>query len=183
MALNELLPCVTCFLKKRDKWGCGGVGGGGRACLKLGQNFGAVEIRWDTRLKTRTVPGKPGHVLTQSYLLMRRGHAATPCLPAPQHEEPGDLRPPHTPVRTGSSHIHCLPVQDLEEELELDRRRVSEAEGVAKRAEEELAVAKERLLLQEDELQNRAGVSVCSFYYNIEFHQIVPHSFLNNRIN
>lgn len=49
------------------------------------------------------------------------------------------------------------PLQDLEEELELDRRRVSEAEGVAKRAEEELAVAKERLLLQEDELQSRAG--------------------------
>lgn len=55
----------------------------------------------------------------------------------------------------------CLPLQDLEEELELDRRRVSEAEGVAKRAEEELAVAKERLLLQEDELQNRAGMPVC----------------------
>lgn len=34
---------------------------------------------------------------------------------------------------------------------------MSEAEGVAKRAEEELAVAKERLLLQEDELQSRAG--------------------------
>lgn len=50
-----------------------------------------------------------------------------------------------------------LPIQDLEEELELDRRRVSEAEGVAKRAEEELMVAKERLLLQEDELQSRAG--------------------------
>ncbi|XP_008315150.1 protein FAM184B isoform X2 [Cynoglossus semilaevis] len=47
-------------------------------------------------------------------------------------------------------------IQDLEEELELDRRRVSEAEGVAKRAEEELTVAKERLLLQEDELQSRA---------------------------
>lgn len=47
--------------------------------------------------------------------------------------------------------------QDLEEELELDRKRVSEAEGGAKRAEEELAVAKERLLLQEDELQSRAG--------------------------
>ncbi|XP_053713626.1 trichohyalin-like isoform X1 [Synchiropus splendidus] len=47
-------------------------------------------------------------------------------------------------------------IQDLEEELELDRRRVSEAEGVAKRAEEELAVAKERLLLQEDELQSKA---------------------------
>lgn len=46
----------------------------------------------------------------------------------------------------------------MEEELELDRRRVSEAEGVAKRAEEELAVAKERLLLQEDELQSRAGI-------------------------
>lgn len=52
---------------------------------------------------------------------------------------------------------HLLHTQDLEEELELDRRRVSEAEGVAKRAEEELAVAKERLLLQEDELQSRAG--------------------------
>lgn len=42
---------------------------------------------------------------------------------------------------------------------------MSEAEGVAKRAEEELAVAKERLLLQEDELQSRAGslqsVSTC----------------------
>lgn len=47
--------------------------------------------------------------------------------------------------------------QDLEEELELDRKRVLEAEGGAKRAEEELAVAKERLLLQEDELQSRAG--------------------------
>ncbi|XP_034394277.1 protein FAM184B [Cyclopterus lumpus] len=47
-------------------------------------------------------------------------------------------------------------IQDLEEELELDRRRVSEAEGAARRAEEELAVAKERLLLQEDELQSRA---------------------------
>ncbi|XP_065815331.1 protein FAM184B isoform X1 [Labrus bergylta] len=59
-------------------------------------------------------------------------------------------------------------IQDLEEELELDRRRVSEAEGVAKRAEEELGVAKERLLLQEDELQsraeelqNRGGCEVC----------------------
>lgn len=53
--------------------------------------------------------------------------------------------------------------QDLEEELELDRKRVLEAEGGAKRAEEELAVAKERLLLQEDELQSRAGRgSVCS---------------------
>ncbi|KAK9540185.1 hypothetical protein VZT92_002654 [Zoarces viviparus] len=59
-------------------------------------------------------------------------------------------------------------IQDLEEELELDRRRVSEAEGVAKRAEEELAVAKERLLLQEDELQcraeellNRGGCETC----------------------
>ena len=40
---------------------------------------------------------------------------------------------------------------------------MSEAEGVAKRAEEELAVAKERLLLQEDELQSRAGTpSVCA---------------------
>lgn len=47
--------------------------------------------------------------------------------------------------------------QDLEEELELHRKRVLEAEGGAKRAEEELAVAKERLLLQEDELQSRAG--------------------------
>ncbi|XP_061772261.1 protein FAM184B isoform X2 [Nerophis ophidion] len=58
-------------------------------------------------------------------------------------------------------------IQNLEEELELDRKRVSEAEGVAKRAEEELAVAKERLLLQEDELQTRAeevqsaGCQVC----------------------
>ncbi|XP_032419608.1 protein FAM184B isoform X3 [Xiphophorus hellerii] len=47
-------------------------------------------------------------------------------------------------------------IQDLEEELELDRKQVSEAEAVVKRAEEELAVAKERLLLQEDELQSRA---------------------------
>lgn len=53
-------------------------------------------------------------------------------------------------------------LQDLEEELELGRRRVAEAEGAAKRAEEELAVAKERLLLQEDELQSRAGShSIC----------------------
>ncbi|MEQ2264084.1 hypothetical protein XENORESO_018812, partial [Xenotaenia resolanae] len=51
---------------------------------------------------------------------------------------------------------------DLEEELELDRKRVLEAEAVVKRAEEELTVAKERLLLQEDELQSRAGShSVC----------------------
>lgn len=43
---------------------------------------------------------------------------------------------------------------------------MSEAEGVAKRAEEELAVAKERLLLQEDELQSRAGSpsSLCLCY-------------------
>ncbi|XP_062334481.1 protein FAM184B [Osmerus eperlanus] len=47
-------------------------------------------------------------------------------------------------------------IQDLEEELGLGRKRVSEAEGGAKRAEEELAVAKERLLLQEDELQHKA---------------------------
>ncbi|KAM3865451.1 LOW QUALITY PROTEIN: protein FAM184B [Diretmus argenteus] len=59
-------------------------------------------------------------------------------------------------------------IQDLEEELELGRRCVSEAESGAKRAEEELAVAKERLLLQEDELQSRAeellsrgGCEVC----------------------
>lgn len=38
---------------------------------------------------------------------------------------------------------------------------MSEAEGVAKRAEEELGVAKERLLLQEDELQSRAGSLTC----------------------
>lgn len=41
---------------------------------------------------------------------------------------------------------------------------MSEAEGVAKRAEEELAVAKERLLLQEDELQSRAGGLLVSSY-------------------
>lgn len=62
------------FLKKERQMGGGTGGQGDRVCLKLGQNFGAVEIRWDTRLKTRTVPGKPGHVLTQSYLLMRRQH-------------------------------------------------------------------------------------------------------------
>ncbi|XP_028974033.2 protein FAM184B isoform X2 [Esox lucius] len=47
-------------------------------------------------------------------------------------------------------------IQDLEEELESGRRRVLEAEGGAKRAWEELAVAKERLLLQEDELQTKS---------------------------
>ncbi|KAL1023963.1 hypothetical protein UPYG_G00049610 [Umbra pygmaea] len=47
-------------------------------------------------------------------------------------------------------------IQDLEEELESGRRRVMEAEGGAKRAWEELAVAKERLLLQEDELQTKS---------------------------
>ncbi|KAJ8000445.1 hypothetical protein DPEC_G00180200 [Dallia pectoralis] len=47
-------------------------------------------------------------------------------------------------------------VQDLEEELESGRRRVLEAESGAKRAWEELAVAKERLLLQEDELQMKS---------------------------
>lgn len=60
-------------------------------------------------------------------------------------------------ICTPLSRQYSFFLQDLEEELELDRRRVSEAEGVAKRAEEELAVAKERLLLQEDELQSRAG--------------------------
>lgn len=34
---------------------------------------------------------------------------------------------------------------------------MTEAEGVAKKAEEELAVAKERLLLQENELQSKSG--------------------------
>lgn len=63
------------------------------------------------------------------------------------------LRAPGAKLPPG---LHAF-LQDLEEELELDRRRVSEAEGMAKRAEEELAVAKERLLLQEDELQSRAG--------------------------
>ncbi|XP_055768756.1 protein FAM184B isoform X2 [Salvelinus fontinalis] len=47
-------------------------------------------------------------------------------------------------------------IQDLEEELESGRRRVSEAEGGAKRAWEELVVAKERLLLQEEELQSKS---------------------------
>lgn len=41
--------------------------------------------------------------------------------------------------------------------MEDGRRRVAEAEGVAKKAEEELAVAKERLLLQENELQSKSG--------------------------
>lgn len=67
---------------------------------------------------------------------------------------PQCICPPYLPL--------CDTLQDVEEELELERRRVSEAEGVGKRAEEELAVAKERLLLQEDELQSRAGASVCS---------------------
>lgn len=71
---------------------------------------------------------------------------------------PQCICPPYLPL----CDTFCVPFQDLEEELELNRRRVSEAEGVAKRAEEELAVAKERLLLQEDELQSRAGSSVCS---------------------
>lgn len=62
--------------------------------------------------------------------------------------------PLYSPLNTPGVDAHH---QDLEEELELHRKRVSEAEGVAKRAEEELAVAKERLLLQEDELQSRAG--------------------------
>ena len=58
-------------------------------------------------------------------------------------------------------------LQDLEEELELDRKRVSEAEGVVKRAEEELTVAKERLLLQEDELQSRAGSPTVCLSQNV----------------
>lgn len=70
---------------------------------------------------------------------------------------PQCICPPYLPL----CDTFWLPLQDLEEELELDRRKVSEAEGVAKCAEEELAVAKERLLLQEDELQSRAGNSVC----------------------
>lgn len=45
----------------------------------------------------------------------------------------------------------------MEEQLEDGRRRVAEAEVVAKKAEEELAVAKERLLLQENELQSKSG--------------------------
>lgn len=66
--------------------------------------------------------------------------------------DPQCICTPLLPLRQNSFFL-----QDLEEELELDRRRVSEAEGVARRAEEELAVSKERLLLQEDELQSRAG--------------------------
>lgn len=69
--------------------------------------------------------------------------------------------------------------QDLEEELELDRKRVLEAEGGAKRAEEELAVAKERLLLQEDELQSRAGrlageVNLCNTVYTVVSLAVIP---------
>lgn len=64
-----------------------------------------------------------------------------------------------TPLHLPSHKNKKKNFQDLEEELELDRKRVSEAEGVVKRAEEELAVAKERLLLQEDELQSRAGTA------------------------
>lgn len=41
--------------------------------------------------------------------------------------------------------------------MEDGRHRVTEAEDVAKKAEEELAVAKERLLLQENELQSKSG--------------------------
>lgn len=41
--------------------------------------------------------------------------------------------------------------------MEDGRHRVAEAEAVAKKAEEELAVAKERLLLQENELQSKSG--------------------------
>lgn len=44
--------------------------------------------------------------------------------------------------------------------MEDGRRRVAEAEGVAKKAEEELAVAKERLLLQENELQSKSGTII-----------------------
>ncbi|MEQ2202164.1 hypothetical protein XENOCAPTIV_025838, partial [Xenoophorus captivus] len=66
------------------------------------------------------------------------------------------------PIFTCPFGLYHTSLQDLEEELELDRKRVLEAEAVVKRAEEELAVAKERLLLQEDELQSRAGSrSVC----------------------
>lgn len=41
--------------------------------------------------------------------------------------------------------------------MEDGHHRVTEAEAVAKKADEELAVAKERLLLQENELQSKSG--------------------------
>ncbi|XP_062864671.1 protein FAM184B isoform X2 [Trichomycterus rosablanca] len=47
-------------------------------------------------------------------------------------------------------------VEDLEEQLENGSGRVAEAERVARKAEEELMVAKERLLLQENELQSKS---------------------------
>ncbi|KAI5607329.1 protein FAM184B isoform X1, partial [Silurus asotus] len=47
-------------------------------------------------------------------------------------------------------------LEDLEEQLENCHHRVAEAERVTRKAEEELAVAKERLLLQENELQNKS---------------------------
>lgn len=53
MALNDLLSHVACC---RDAWD--------GPCVKLAQNNRAVEIRQDTRLKTGTVPGKPGHLVT-----------------------------------------------------------------------------------------------------------------------
>ncbi|XP_016411200.1 protein FAM184B-like [Sinocyclocheilus rhinocerous] len=63
--------------------------------------------------------------------------------------------------RLNESNRHCSKLQerveDLEDQLEDGRHRVAEAEAVAKKAEEELAVAKERLLLQENELQSKSG--------------------------
>lgn len=50
--------------------------------------------------------------------------------------------------------------QYLEEQLEDGRHRVLDSESGAKKAEEELAVAKERLLLQENELQKKSGTSL-----------------------
>jgi len=58
----------------------------------------------------------------------------------------------------------------MEEQLEDGRRRVAEAEVVAKKAEEELAVAKERLLLQENELQSKSGTHVV---YLFSYYQII----------
>ncbi|MFT7807527.1 protein FAM184B [Arapaima gigas] len=59
--------------------------------------------------------------------------------------------------RLNESRRHALKLQertkDVEGQLEEARHRVSEAETTARKAEDELAVAKERLLLQENELQ------------------------------
>lgn len=69
--------------------------------------------------------------------------------------------------------IICLPSnQELEEQVENWRHEVADAERIAKKAEEELAVAKERLLLQENELQSKSGKKKKKLWFSVNLHSL-----------